>query len=206
MKDPQAHIDLVRVQDGSVTYQAQRLCCSHPNCKETFNMKKKGVLKPPEAVCRMAKNKGWLPDLKKGGHLCSIHNPNSEDQKPMAHTTRPLPKASPTPREMTVQDRRTIFREIDDCYDESRQAYVFEVTDKTIAEKLKMPWGWVAKVREENFGPAGPDPRIGQIIDRLETLSKQVALLEKRALETAEEAETIAKELRESKAKMEALI
>ena len=207
-RDPFAHIEHVRVQDGPNTYQAQRIACSHEGCSETLDFRKASGNRPPEAIRSMALNKGWKADVNKGNHLCPAHNPKHKEPD-MAHTSRPLPKPAPTTtifREMTVKDRRAIFREIDDNYDESRASYVFEVTDKTIGEKLGVPWAWVANIRDDNFGPAGPDPKITEALEQIETLTKEVRAAELKAIEAAERADHIGLELGKMKARLGKLL
>lgn len=55
-------------------------------------------------------------------------------------------------RQPTLQDNRRIRSEIEDKYDESKQMYVGNWTDKLLAEELKVPRAWVTRVREM-YGP-----------------------------------------------------
>jgi hypothetical protein len=57
------------------------------------------------------------------------------------------------PPEMTKEDRRIIFSEIDMHYLDETRGYATNYDDKRIAEGLKVPQAWVRTIREENFGP-----------------------------------------------------
>lgn len=57
------------------------------------------------------------------------------------------------PPEMTKEDRRIIFAEIDTHYLDETTGYATDYNDKRIAEGLKVPLAWVRTIREENFGP-----------------------------------------------------
>lgn len=204
MKDEFAHVGEERRQDDGTTYCVQTLCCSE--CNNKFAVKKNRVRKPPDQLAKMASRQGWAVDLKKGGHLCPDHNPQHKDQPPMAHTDRTLPKAkAKPPATMTSASRRTIFRELDSCYSEDRLRYKPGFTDTTIATKLELPVEWITKVREENFGPAGPDPEIAKLESDMAELAKKVSAAEVQAMTAAETAENLGKSLATLSRRLEAL-
>lgn len=57
------------------------------------------------------------------------------------------------PPEMTKEDRRIIFADIDMRYIDESKGYDSGYDDKRIAEGLNVPLAWVRTIREENFGP-----------------------------------------------------
>jgi hypothetical protein len=57
------------------------------------------------------------------------------------------------PQEMTKEDRRIIFAEIDMHYLDETRGYEAQYDDKRVAEGLKVPEAWVRTIREDNFGP-----------------------------------------------------
>ena len=57
------------------------------------------------------------------------------------------------PQEMTKEDRRIIFAEIDMHYLDETRGYEAAYDDKRVAEGLKVPMAWVRTIREDNFGP-----------------------------------------------------
>lgn len=192
------HIEerVVPIGDGQKRVQTFR--CSAPGCSEAKDTPITTKRRPPEQLAKMASRCGWTIDLKRGKHLC----PTCSDGGKMKPKTEE-PKTSSKPREMTRADRRRVFREIDECYDEAGNAYVLDVTDQSIADKLKVPRAWVAQVREESFGPAGPDPAILRIESALKDLQAKQAQVEsdamqlfERATKLGEQAEALAAELK----------
>lgn len=192
-QDPFPHIPEKVRQEGASTRPVQYLRCSHKGCKKQVEITIKGTRKPPDVICKMAKNKGWLPDMKKGAHLCPDHaNPEKT-----VTTKTDTPTISP-------DMRRKIFRAIDEAYDEKAQRYVDGFDDKMVAAQVGTTWGWVSRIRDENFGPAGPDPRITGMLDEIAELATQTAAAEVAALEAAEKAENLSKALVQLKARVEA--
>lgn len=55
-------------------------------------------------------------------------------------------------REITPKDRRAIFAELSNLHD-GELGYKDDWTDEKVSVALDMPKLWIAKVREENFGP-----------------------------------------------------
>lgn len=64
---------------------------------------------------------------------------------------------TPEPREPTREQKREIMGMLETVYDTKAQRYRGVETDKTVAEALGsgILWGWVARLREEFFGPDG---------------------------------------------------
>ena len=61
------------------------------------------------------------------------------------------------PLNITKEERRIIFGEIDSHYLDESRGYAAEWDDEKVAASLKVPVGWVRSVREENFGPEKGD-------------------------------------------------
>lgn len=166
-------------QNAGQTRKVQQYACS---CGSTFRVPCVGTTKPPEVFANMARRKGWTVD-KKAATCPECAKPRREE--PMTtKTEKPSPSETP-PRTMTTKDRRAIFRAVDDHYDEANQRYA-DGDDKSIAAKLGVPWAWVQKIREENFGPAGPDPEITALRKELEAFSTQIDAAELAVLEANE--------------------
>lgn len=72
--------------------------------------------------------------------------PTQTEPAPMNHDPR-------IPPEMTKEDRRIIFAEIDTHYLDETTGYATDYNDKRIADGLKVPLAWVRTIRDENFGP-----------------------------------------------------
>lgn len=57
------------------------------------------------------------------------------------------------PPEMTKEDRRIIFSEIDSHYLDETRGYDRDWNDERVAKGLNVPQAWVRNLREDNFGP-----------------------------------------------------
>jgi hypothetical protein len=68
------------------------------------------------------------------------------------------------PREMTRQDRQVVFAKLMDVYVSESEGYSVGWTDQRVATDLGVPVAWVAKVRDENFGPARDNAEIRQLL------------------------------------------
>lgn len=161
----------------------QVLKCTRKGCRSRFRTSKPTT---PDAVVHKAREKGWNINLANKTAVCPEHRDESK------------------PREMSKDQKRAIWREIDENYERDR--YVPGVTDKSIGEKLKFPWAWVKQVREEDFGPAGVDPEIAKLQTQIDDLEKRTVELENNALKTAEEAEKLNLLIPELKAQLHALL
>lgn len=57
------------------------------------------------------------------------------------------------PKEMTREDRRIIFAQLNEIYIGEDKGYSAGWTDQRVATHLGVPRAWVASIRDENFGP-----------------------------------------------------
>jgi len=157
------------IQTEGRTRRAQILSCSVPGCDCKMEIAINESRKPPDVILNIARRKGW--DINEGKRIfrCPEHRKDAKVTTKEADVRQP-----------TREQRRAIFREIDDNY--SGRAYVAGVTDKSIGEKLKCPWAWVKDIREENFGPAGLDPDLQAAITKAAELEAKIAKMETEAL------------------------
>ncbi len=80
-------------------------------------------------------------------------------------------------RQPTIEQRRQIVEMLVITYDGDAKRYKGHDTDKTLAEAIGggvMP-GWVAEIREQNFGPAGGNEEIDAIRAALDEMQKRHA-------------------------------
>lgn len=80
-------------------------------------------------------------------------------------------------RQPTLEQRRQIVEMLVLAYDGQAQRYKGHDTDKTLAEAIGggvMP-GWVAEIREQNFGPAGGNEEIEAIRAEIKAAEKRAA-------------------------------
>lgn len=109
--------------------------------------------------------------------------------------------AADLPRNMTPSDKRRVFREIDDNWNEGRARYAGSATDQTIATKLDVPRAWVEAVRTEAFG-ANRNEDMDKLIGTLKNLKGQVERAGEQALELASKFETLGREVKELESKI----
>lgn len=76
-------------------------------------------------------------------------------------------KAEEAPREMTKRQKIEIFTMLADVYDIDGGRYRNGDTDDSVAEVLGVMPGWVAQVREAEFGPDGGNENIEELAQRL---------------------------------------
>lgn len=169
----------------------QLIYCTERNCKIRF---KTSLPTTPELVVHQARDKGWQINLSDKTCLCPEH---SKKEEPIVITQMTKP------REMSPEDRRRIFREIDDNY--IAKSYVDEVTDKSLGEKLCVPWAWVAKIREENFGPEGEkeNKQVKFLKAEIERLSNKTDDLDNDVIRMSERADDMRKEVSELKGRLD---
>ena len=162
----------------------QVITCTSRSCKKRFRTQKSAT---QDRVVALAKQKGWKINLSHATAICPECSAESTE-----------------PRKMSREHKRKIWRTIDDNYASNK--YVAPATDKSLAEELGVPWAWVKEVREEDFGPAGEDPELIKMIEKLENLDKRVKELEKAGYRIAEESETLTNEILTVKGQMEAML
>ena len=79
------------------------------------------------------------------------------------------------PREMTRDDRRIIFAKLNDVYIDEKQGYSGTWTDKSVAAYLGVPWAWVAKIRDENFGAERSNEEARELLKQARTFAADAA-------------------------------
>ena len=191
---PKVHPRVYNVtQDGSRgRVPRQQTKCAHKGCNKSFSMSPgQGKIIGIKNFIRAAQGKGWVFDDEADAFFCHDHKPQRETMTTKTET--------PT---ITPAMRRSIFRAIDDAYDDKSNRYADGIDDKAIATQVGTTWGWVARIREENFGPAGPDPEIAKMLAEAKTLKSKIGMVEEKALEAAEAAEGLGKQLANLEARL----
>lgn len=167
----------------------QFIKCSHPGCTEEFKSPLIAKRKPEHFLIKTAIRKDWQFNERKKTAFCPKHG----DRK--VNTPAPHAQKVSAPREATPADRRRIFKEIDECYDVANNRYISGFSDKVLADKLKLPWAWIAEQREKNFGPAGPDMRIIKAEEDIKALMSKVEDYETAAYKLIDMIDNIKKEV-----------
>lgn len=160
------------------------LHCSTCDAEEVFRNGTNGAPLPQEFLFKKARQLGWNPH-NKGKHKCpKCMEVNVTDT---------------APREMTVAERRRIFREIDESYDEANSRYCDDITDHTIAQKLDVPRKWVSDMREDNFGPSGENVEMERVATLLGRVDGEFRAAIDDCLAAAAKAEKLHKEVQDAK-------
>lgn len=111
-------------------------------------------------------------------------------------------KPTAVPNEPTREQKRAIMDLLEEVYDTDGEHYKSGDTDETVADVLGVMPGWVAKLREEFFGPDGGNEEIADLLGRIEAIEKRIeedgkhaAALSKRLEEEAEKIAQAKKDL-----------
>lgn len=184
-------VDIRREQRDGMYVMAQFMKCSGCDAELRFSNATNGVTYPEEFINKKARQSGWLPK-RNGKHTC----PDCKETK------RVVDEA---PREMSVQERRKIFREIDDCYDEANSRYVDTHTDNTIAIKLGVPRKWVEDLRNENFGPSGENTEMERVASALGRITAELTDAINGCMEAASKAEKLKVEADEARKTLDSI-
>lgn len=130
-----------------------------------------------EQATQKLRRKGWaLVRNKLHCPECEAKRKSTEEPE-MAEVTMKSTSVITPLRQPTIEQRRQIVEMLVIAYDGAAQRYKGKDTDKTVAEALGggvMP-GWVAEIREQNFGPAGGNEEIEAIRAEIATLEKYTA-------------------------------
>ena len=97
---------------------------------------------------RTARSRGYDPT--RANESAAMKGPEKHTATP--GDTKAPPKADP-PREATKDQRRRIVLTLDEHYDTKASVYIGDMSDQAIARQLNVPVAWVAREREDLFGP-----------------------------------------------------
>lgn len=139
-----------------------------------YTRKPNGTFEPNEGqINKKMTGKGW--SIVKGHLFC----PDCEANRKVVKMPDPKGKdkgKDAAPREPTREQRRLILMGLENAYDVSQECYRSDYTDKTLADELGegiMP-GWVAQLRDENYGPAGRNEEMADVARRIEELGEEI--------------------------------
>lgn len=104
------------------------------------------------AVASHFRNRGWAVGSKARLDRCPDCRPTSISTAGTAMTKTAVATIKP-PKEMTREDRRIIFAQLNEIYIGEDKGYSSGWTDQRVATHLGVPRAWVATIRDENFGP-----------------------------------------------------
>lgn len=150
---------------------------------EVLNASNFAHLPPREFIAKKFRQRGW--EINRRSAVCPRCNGTEMRARMEMDKVTKLQTAA-APRQMTQSDRRRVFREIDDAWDESRGRYSGKNTDRSIAEKLDVPRIWVEEIRSESFGSSARNEDFDKLLGNLQNLKGEV---DRKALECLDLAE-----------------
>lgn len=117
---------------------------------------------------------GWLVGKRPDQHRCtgcySAIKIAAKRKSESGGNVVDLPVKQDAPREMTREDRRIVFEKLNEVYVDDKTGYSAGWTDAKLASDLGVPRAWVAKVRDEMFGPEGSNEEIRATIAEAQSL------------------------------------
>lgn len=126
-------------------------------------------------VSRRLENLGWKIGTKPQQHRCpgcfsaikisAVRK--SERKMPDSKVEAVLAKfpTSSAGAQMSREDRRIIFEKLNEVYLDEKSGYSVDWTDAKVASDLGIARSWVAKVREEMFGPEAANDGIKKAVE-----------------------------------------
>ena len=183
--DSEAIRHRVEIHEG-VRKSFQEITCTFPGCTNTMSTPVSVSMKPAFVVMNMAKKKGWtITGNRYKNRICPHHQ-----KETIVVTQLTKPKDQPVPSEAARAKRREVFFEIDNAYD--GKTYKPGFSDAQIAEKCKVSLNMVQVIREENFGPAGPDSRVMELHGLIKSMEAKINQIEETGMKAYENAEKAA--------------
>lgn len=174
--------------------------CTCDKCGHTDTIKATGHTKslPADVTRRKFIQRGWRI-TSKVRRCPTCLKPTAKPEKPvMAH-------AEP-PRQPSPADKRRIFREIDENWDEGKSRYSGSTTDQTLADSLSVPRAWVTTIREDAFGKSQRNEDLDKPIGNLKNLKGDCDRAMASAMELAEKFEALSKQAADMQAKVNAVV
>lgn len=112
---------------------------------------------------------GW--SYVKGKLRCS----DCEEKRKTMATKNKEPQVVEPKRDMTTREKIGIYAMLADVYDLDAGHYIGGETDDSVADVLGVMPGWVAQIREADFGPDGANDDIAILSERVETMERELA-------------------------------
>lgn len=107
------------------------------------------------------------------------------------------------PNEPTRLQKRQIMEMLEDVYDTEAEMYSGGDTDETVADVLGVMPGWVARLREEFFGPDGSNQNLEELLKDMARLDRELKTLLQEAGQYRDKAEKKMAEVSRMRADLE---
>lgn len=173
---------MIEAVEGKGVNRARVICdeCQRAETVTCDYARKAGGKWAPNEGQILRKMSGQKWELVKGQMFCPTCNAKRKSTATTNKTEQPkkveqMADTKEKLREPTLEQRREIISLLVDVYDAAAKGYKPGESDKTVADAVGggVLWGWVAKLREDNFGP---DTRSEEV----ESLRKAVSDLEEK--------------------------
>jgi hypothetical protein len=102
-----------------------------------------------------------------------------------------LDTPTPATRAMCRDDKRAIFRRLDEVYSVPAGRYVDDWTDHRLATEMNMPRAWIAQVRDEAYGPEGGNDEMEKLLADIAATHRKLEGAVELCLTAATEAEKL---------------
>jgi hypothetical protein len=133
--------------------------------------------------------------------------PLSERPQPiLAEVETIMPETQTAPTDKAKAAKRQAYALLLDHYDEVNKRYNGEWSDIKIAGLVKMSEAFVAKIREDDFGPAGPPPQLIDLKARVTSLETKLLQKEQLVLQAMDTLPEMQQELSLLKDQLQSLI
>lgn len=146
---------------------------------------------PPERLNRLMTQRGWRVGKR-------VTCPDCMEKERNMATASPAPQpepSTPTPSDAAKRATRMIFMALEDYYDDGKRAYKPGHSDKSIAAEFDVSEVYVAKVRDDHFGPLAEPEAVAAFRAELDTVRRQADKLESDAKAVATGIRTTVDEL-----------
>lgn len=177
---------------GGAYRQVARLACCKCGVTESINAAGSGGVLPDNVISKKFHQKGWETGSSRKHDLCSAC---VNRKKIKVVSMEPAVKAE-VPREMSREDRRVIFEKLNETYVDEASGYAPGWSDNRVAIDLGVPRAWVAKVRDEMFGPIGTNPDMTAFLKEAEDLLADTKNVLAEARSLRDEAEGFIREMK----------
>jgi hypothetical protein len=116
----------------------------------------------------------------------SLPGANTPKDEPMATAATSLPESTPVPTDAAREARRLATMLLEEHFDVATGRYNGGYSDKKVADESGAAVQFVAKRREEDFGPLREPAEIEEAKERLNALESKIADFEKQSILTVE--------------------
>lgn len=186
------------------------IVCQSCGTVKTFKGQDMGERLASEQIPKKLRAAGWDVGRRDGEDTCpDCVDKQRKSRQRAALTVVPPQEETPTmtvstpklvaetPRDMTRDERRLIFGKLDEVFLDEKRGYDDGWSDKRVADDLGVPRAWVAKIRDENFGPVNTSPEAAALVKEAKHLLAKADEIMAKADTLAREAQRLVEETKD---------